>query len=78
MQQAQTDLSSPTVMALEPIRTAATAPFPQRKAYLAAWGLCLVFYFLQYALRSAPGVMIPELTSAFSLTTLGVSSLLGL
>jgi len=57
---------------------AVSAPFPRRNAYLAAWGLCLVFYFLQYALRSAPGVMIPELTSAFALTTLGVSSLLGL
>jgi len=49
-----------------------------RSAFIAAWALCLVFYFLQYALRSAPGVMIPELTAAFGLTTLGVSSLLGL
>jgi MFS family permease len=56
----------------------AAPPLQTRRAYLAAWGLCLVFYFLQYALRSAPGVMIPELTGAFALTTLGVSSLLGL
>jgi MFS family permease len=48
-----------------------------RTAFIVAWGLCLIFYFLQYALRSAPGVMIPELTSKFALTTLGVSSLLG-
>jgi hypothetical protein len=41
-------------------------------------GFFLIFYFLQYALRSAPGVMIPELTTAFGLTTLGISSLLGL
>ena len=37
-----------------------------------------VFYFIQYALRSAPGVMIPELSATFGLTALGVSSLLGL
>ncbi len=49
-----------------------------KTAFIVAWGLCLVFYFLQYALRSAPGVMIPELTTAFGLTTLGVSTLLGL
>ena len=65
------NLASPSTGAL-------AKPLPQRRAYLAAWGLCLVFYFLQYALRSAPGVMIPELTTAFALTTLGVSSLLGL
>ncbi|NKC33599.1 MFS transporter [Falsiroseomonas selenitidurans] len=46
--------------------------------FIVAWALCLVFYFLQYALRSAPGVMIPELTTAFGLTTLGIGSLLGL
>src|SRR5215469_7351971 len=46
--------------------------------FILAWSLCLLFYFLQYALRSAPGVMIPELIAAFGLTALGVSSLLGL
>ena len=29
--------------------------------FIVAWVLWLVFCFLQYALRSAPGVMIPEL-----------------
>ena len=46
--------------------------------FIIAWCFCLLFYFGQYALRSAPGVMVPELTGAFGLTTLGVSSLLGL
>jgi MFS family permease len=46
--------------------------------FIAAWAFCVVFYFLQYALRSAPGVMVPELTSSFGLTALGVSSLIGL
>lgn len=49
-----------------------------RTGYVVAWGFCLLFYFGQYAIRSAPGVMVPELTTAFGLTTLGVSSLLGL
>lgn len=49
-----------------------------RLRFLGAWLFCLLFYFLQYALRSAPGVMIPELLAAFGLTALGVSSLLGL
>ncbi len=46
-------------------------------AFIIAWLFCLLFYFLQYAVRSAPSVMIPELTAAFSLSALGVSSLLG-
>jgi MFS family permease len=49
-----------------------------RRPYIWAWLLICLFYFMQYALRSAPGVMMPELTSAFGLTALGVSSLLGL
>lgn len=47
-------------------------------SFIAAWACCVVFYFLQYALRSAPGVMVPELTAAFGLSALGVSSLIGL
>jgi MFS family permease len=46
-------------------------------AFVVAWVFCLLFYFTQYAVRSAPGVMIPELTAAFSLSAVGVSSLLG-
>ena len=46
--------------------------------FVLAWAVCVVFYFAQYALRSSPSVMIPELTAAFGLSALGVSSLLGL
>ena len=55
-------------------------PPPRRgqMGFIIAWCFCLLFYFGQYALRSAPGVMVPELTTAFGLTTIGVSSLLGL
>lgn len=46
--------------------------------FIAAWLLCAVFYFGQYALRSAPGVMVPELSAAWGLDALGLSSLLGM
>jgi MFS family permease len=59
-----------------------TVPGPATQAaqlpFFMAWLLALVFYFIQYAMRSAPGVMVPEISAAFGLTTLGVSSLVGL
>ena len=33
-----------------------------------AWVLTAVFYFYQYALRSAPAVMMPQLSDAFGLS----------
>jgi MFS family permease len=47
-------------------------------AFIIAWAFCLLFYFMEYAVRSAPSVMLPELTSAFGLSTAGLSSLIGL
>jgi MFS family permease len=44
----------------------------------AAWLLTVVFYFYQYSMRSAPAVMVPELTTAFGLSAVGVASLVGL
>jgi len=32
--------------------------------FISAWLLCAFFYFVQYALRSAPGVMVPRSTSS--------------
>jgi MFS family permease len=43
-----------------------------------AWLITAVYYFYQYVLRSAPGVMMPELSQAFGLTAMGVASLAGL
>jgi len=43
-----------------------------------AWVLTSVYYFYQYALRSAPAVMMPELSNAFNLAPLGVASIIGL
>lgn len=43
-----------------------------------AWILTAVYYFYQYALRSAPAVMMPELSNAFGITPLGVAAIVGL
>jgi MFS family permease len=43
-----------------------------------AWLITAVYYFYQYVLRSAPAVMMPELSQAFGLTAAGVASLAGL
>ena len=45
---------------------------------VAAWLLTSVFYFYQYSMRSAPAVMVPELSAAFGLSAVGVASLVGL
>src|SRR5271155_5673726 len=47
-------------------------------AFIIAWLFCLSFYFMEYAVRSAPSVMLPELRAAFGLNTAGLSSLIGL
>src|SRR6185503_4261945 len=43
-----------------------------------AWLITAVYYFYQYTLRSAPAVMMPQLSEAFGLSTLGVASMVGL
>jgi hypothetical protein len=47
-------------------------------AAVGAWLLVAVYYFYQYALRSAPSVMMPELTEAFGVNALGVSAIVGM
>lgn len=42
------------------------------------WILTAVFYFYQYAMRSAPAVMMPELSEAFGISAVGVASIVGL
>ena len=43
----------------------------------AAWLLAAIYYFYQYALRSAPAVMMPQFSEAFQVTAVGVASLVG-
>jgi len=48
------------------------------RAAVVGWLITAVYYFYQYALRSAPAVMMPQLSDAFGLTAGGVASLAGL
>jgi MFS family permease len=42
-----------------------------------AWLLAAIYYFYQYALRSAPAVMVPQLSDAFGLSAVAVASMVG-
>jgi MFS family permease len=43
-----------------------------------AWLITAVYYFYQYALRSAPAVMMPQLSDAFGLSAMAVAAMAGL
>ncbi|HEY5755982.1 MAG TPA: MFS transporter, partial [Steroidobacter sp.] len=43
-----------------------------------AWLITAVYYFYQYVMRSAPSVMMPQLSDAFGITTMGVATMAGL
>lgn len=47
------------------------------KVYVIAWILGLVFYFLDYVVRSAPAVMIPQLAQTFQVSAVGLVSIIG-
>ena len=44
-------------------------------AFVVAWLFSLAFYFLEYAVRSSPAVMIPQLAQSFGVSALGVSEI---
>src|SRR5258707_13534506 len=67
---------STQAMPITPGKLAAASAF--KSAFIIAWLFCLLFYFMEYAVRSAPSVMLPELRTAFGLNTAGLSSLIGL
>ncbi len=48
-----------------------------KRYYVIAWIFGLVFYFLDYVIRSAPAVMIPELVNNFNTTELKLISMVG-
>lgn len=48
------------------------------KAVVVAWLVTAIYYFYQYVLRSAPAVMMPELSDGFGLGAGAVASLVGL
>ena len=43
-----------------------------------AWLITAVYYFYQYTLRSAPAVMMPQLSDAFGMSATAVASMVGL
>jgi MFS family permease len=45
---------------------------------IVAWLLTATYYFYQYMLRSAPAVMMPQLSDAFGLTATAVASMAGI
>jgi MFS family permease len=48
------------------------------RAAIGAWLITAMYYFYQYMLRSAPAVMMPQLSEAFGLSVMGMASLAGL
>jgi MFS family permease len=55
----------------------ATNSASRTRPYVIAWVFSLIFYFLEYAVRSGPAVMLPELSQVFGVGTAGVGAILG-
>src|SRR5712672_688682 len=70
-------VGGPKLVASKPTETAIDTPQSVRTAVI-AWVVAAVYYFYQYVMRSAPSVMMPQLSEAFGLSTLGVASIVGL
>lgn len=47
------------------------------KYYVIAWVFGLIFYFLDYVIRSAPAVMLPELSHSFSVSEIRLVTIIG-
>jgi MFS family permease len=45
---------------------------------LVAWFVTSIYYFYQYMIRSAPAVMVPEMSAGLGLTAAGVAGVIGL
>ncbi len=45
--------------------------------YIVAWVIGLLFYFVEYAVRSSPSVMMPEMAGFFGTSTVGMSAMVG-
>ena len=50
----------------------------QTRAFIIAWFFTVIFYFLEYAVRSSPSVMIPGLEESFNTTAVGIAAILGI
>ncbi|AOX19880.1 MFS transporter [Kozakia baliensis] len=56
----------------QPQNAQAGQPQTLKPLYVLSWFLCALFYFYQYAIRSAPGIMQNELTQAWGNSHLGL------
>ena len=70
MAQVTTELTPPAAAAVDARRDLRLATV--------AWLLTAVYYFYQYALRSAPAVMMPQLSDAFGVAPAAVAAIVGL
>lgn len=43
-----------------------------------AWLVAAIYYFFQYVLRSAPSVMLPQMSTAFGVNSVGMAGIVGL
>ena len=59
------------------LKTLQVDTFKKLNPFIAAWSLALLFYVLEYATRSAPAVMIPNLSASFHQSAAGIGALLG-
>ncbi len=71
-------MSKAVVRPLAEEAESAHKPSESVRTGVVAWVLVAVYYFYQYTLRSAPSVMMPQLSDAFGLNALGVASIVGL
>jgi MFS family permease len=70
-------VGGPKLVASKPTETAIDTRQSVTTAVI-AWVVAAVYYFYQYIMRSAPSVMMPQLSEAFGVGTLGVASIVGL
>lgn len=47
------------------------------KLYILAWVFGLIFYFLDYVIRSSPAVMLPQLAEQFKVSPVGLVTIIG-
>ncbi|WP_291363149.1 MFS transporter [Acetobacter sp. UBA5411] len=62
----------PAGASAKPTAVPAAQPQKLQPIYVLAWFLCALFYFYQYAIRSAPGIMQHELATAWGNSHLGL------
>lgn len=46
--------------------------------FVLAWAICVIFYFIQYSMRSAPGIMLPEIMNTLQIDRGEATSIIGL